>query len=231
MRIAILDLTTLPDAMQAGLPTAGALIEAWLAPALPEAQFTRHAVAQEAAPLPALETLDGVVLSGSELGVYDQTPWMEPLRAYLDTLRAARLPVYGICFGHQIMADTWGGRAQKAASGLAVGARSFEIEGRATLAHLWHGDQVTEVPPEATVTARAAHCPVGALVYDFPARSVQFHPEFTLPYLRALLAGGRGSFIEEAEADAALASMNGTPVDPDLEAEATAAFFRGAGGS
>lgn len=226
MRIAILDLTTHPEPLLSGLPTAGRMIEAWLSPAMPEADLRIVDVANEGAPLPALDDFDGVVLSGSEVGVYDETPWMAPLRAFLHAVRAAGKPVYGICFGHQIMADTWGGKAEKAATGIAVGACSFEVEGETVDAHVWHKDQVTAVPPGARVTGSAGHCPVGALAYDFPARSVQFHPELTEGELRTLFARGRGVLIEGEQADAAVASFARAQVAVDLQAREAAEFFR-----
>jgi len=123
MRIAILDLTTHSEPMLSGLPKVGIQIEKWLSPALPEATFSST--------VPALGTFDGVVVSGSEFGVYDQTPWMQPLRAFLLAVKAAGKPIFGICFGHQLMADTFGGKAEKTDSGFAVGVRAFDIEGEA----------------------------------------------------------------------------------------------------
>ena len=177
--------------------------------------------------MPALDSFDGVVLSGSEKGVYDDAPWMAPLRAFLDDVRAARKPVYGICFGHQIMADTWGGKAEKVAD-IAVGACAFTMEGEAADAHVWHKDQVTAVPPGARVTGWAAHCPVGALAYDFPAISVQFHPELTESVLRDLFARGRDILLDGGDADAAVASFERAQVAVDLQAREAADFFRGA---
>jgi len=226
MRIAILDLTTHSEPMLSGLPKVGIQIEKWLSPALPEATFCSTEVATKNEPLPALGTFDGVVVSGSEFGVYDQTPWMQPLRAFLLAVKAAGKPIFGICFGHQLMADTFGGKAEKTDSGFAVGVRAFDIEGEAVETHVWHQDQVIEVPPNATITGTTSYCPVGALAYDFPACSVQFHPEFSERQMRALFERGRDIIIDGDIADQAVASFEGAKVAADLQAKETAAFFR-----
>lgn len=225
MRITILNLTRHPVPMLEGLPTVGQQIETWIAPSLPEAKITITPVA-EGARLPDAETFDGLILSGSEFGVYDDVPWMEPLRAALIGWRDLSKPIFGICFGHQIMADAFGGRAEKVDAGMVVGPRPFVMEGQAVAANVWHQDQVTKVPPGAEVIGHAAHCPVGALRYGFPALSVQFHPEHTHDLLRDIFERGRGTIIEPVVADAAEATFETTSVDVDLMAAEAAAFFR-----
>jgi GMP synthase-like glutamine amidotransferase len=226
MRIAILDLTSHPEPLLAGMPRVGRQITDWLAPALPEATLTSIGVAEEGLSLPQIDAFDGLLVSGSEYGVYDNVPWMRPLRDLLLQTRKAGKPVYGICFGHQIMADTFGGRAEKAASGLAVGAVRFRHDDRETDAYVWHQDQVTAVPPNARVTASAAHCPVGALDYEFPAASVQFHPEYTKTHLQDIFTKVRGIFLDPDQADRALQSLDTSSVPSGLLADKVAAFFR-----
>ncbi len=225
MRIAVLDLTEQQSPLLDGVQRVGETIVEWLAPALPEATFASVGVAY-GADLPELDAFDGLVVSGSDLGVYDVTPWMEPLRGFLLAARDARKPVFGICFGHQIMADTFGGRAEKAACGLVVGRRLYEIAGTVLPTHVWHQDQVTRAPPGAKVTGAADYCPIGVLEYGFPGLSVQFHPEYSRPKLEKLFALGRDRFISAEAADAALASFRDGEVDDTLFAAETAGFFR-----
>lgn len=226
MKIAVLDLTSHPEPEMSGQPRVGFLIRAWLAPALPEAEIFAVDVAQGGAALPVLTCFDGVVVSGSECGVYDDTPWMAPLRQFLLECKAAKKPVFGICFGHQIMADTYGGKAEKAQAGNIVGARQFNLKGKQIEAHVWHQDQVVTAPPHATITATAPYCPIGALEYDFPAASVQFHPEYSASHLRDLWDIFRGKFLTEQERADAIGSVAGVSVPVDLQAKETAAFFR-----
>jgi len=53
-----------------------------------------------------------------------------------------------------------------------------------------HQDQVAKAPPGADVLIASPQSPLGGLVYDFPALSVQFHPEFGPDYVQSLLDGG-----------------------------------------
>lgn len=225
MRIAVLDLTTHPEPLLSGLPRVGAQVADWMRRGLPEADYACYGIAEEGAALPAVEAFDGLVLSGSEFGVYDDVPWMQPLRQLLRETREAGKPIFGICFGHQIMADVFGGKAEKMHDPV-MGRQHFTFEGREVEAHVWHKDQVTQVPPGATVVGSAPYCPVGALSYDFPAASVQFHPEYSEAQLRALYDRFAGTEITEAQRDTALASFEGSRVSPDLAAAEMAAFFR-----
>jgi len=223
MKIAVLDFTRQTGDAFADVPTVGETLIDWLAPAMPAAQLVVVPVAYGAA-LPSPGDFDGYLLSGSELGVYDAPAWMAPTRAFLRAARAAGKPMFGICFGHQLMADEFGGKAEKAACGNQIGVRRYEMGGAAFDTQVWHGDQVTRVPPGATVTGRAAYCPVGALVYDFPAMSVQFHPEYSRERLEELW-GILADELDCGEVAAALASQEGVSVSKSLMAREAADFF------
>lgn len=224
MKIAILDCATLIDPTLVKYHSIGALVRAWLVPHLPEAEFRIIPIAHGAA-LPGLDDHDGFLLPGSECGVYDETPWMEPLAEYLRCLRTAAKPVMGICFGHQMMAQTFGGRACQAGLGMCAGARQFSIANRKIDAHVLHQDQVIEVPPGARVTGGADYCPNGVIEYGFPAMSIQFHPEYPTSFVADVIDILEGDMLEPADAAAARASLS-SPVDGALFAQETAAFYR-----
>ena len=226
MRIALLEMTSHPLPLLEGLPRTAQQIREWIEPHLPEAEFFVANVVDGAA-LPALSDFEGVIVGGSEFGVYDDTDWMQPLRLFLQACRDQSKPVFGICFGHQIMADVYGGKAEKAVIGNVVGCRAFDYGGGNPDAYVWHQDQVTKVPPAARVTGSADHCPVGALDYEFPARSVQFHPEYTAEHLRDLFIRGRDIIVTPEDADAGLTELRTANVPGDLAASQAAALFRG----
>lgn len=222
MRLAILDCVA-PDALVAKYGPTGDVVAAWLRRGLPEAKTARIDL-PAGDPPPAPEAFDGYVISGSEKGVYDDTPWMAPLRRFLEDVRGRR-PVLGICFGHQIMADVWGGRAEKLDIGFITGAQRFDLNGRPVMAHVAHQDQVTAAPPAARVIASTPYCPVAGLAYDFPALSVQFHPEYREGFVDDMIDMFGEQLMSAEEIAAAKASLKGE-VGPDLFAEEAAAFFR-----
>lgn len=225
LKIAVLDLTEPMPGVLDGIPRVSETIANWLSPALPEAELQSFDIVS-GADFPVLANIDGVVVSGSEHGVYDDLPWMQPLRGFLRSVRQANMPVFGICFGHQIMADTFGGKAEKAPQGLHIGMRQFEISGQDVPTHVWHKDQVTQAPPNTRIWAKAAYCPIGALEYDFPAMSVQFHPEYGKSLLYSVFERGMGRFVTDdmvAEADR---SFEDGEAERALVASNAADFFR-----
>ncbi len=224
MHIAVLDLCK-PDARLAHYGNLGSLITRWLTPHLPEAKLSELNIATGAA-LPKVNDYDGYILSGSEKGVYDEADWMQPLRTLLLQLRAANIPVFGICFGHQLMADTYGGKAEKSTHGFVVGPREFNTDTGQYAARVMHQDQITQVPPSAKVTASASYCPVAALQYDFPARSVQFHPEYPHHFIAEATELFDGNLMTKQEAADSRQSLAQYTVADDLYGAETAAFFR-----
>ncbi len=226
VKIAVLDLCNWPPEFMSGEPKFGEVLATWLARGVPEADLPLIDV-EGGAPLPDVGDYDGYVISGSDKGVYDDTPWMVPLRAFLIGARNAGKPLLGICFGHQIMADVFGGKAEKVGPP-EVGVRRFELDGGPVPAHVWHQDQVTVQPPGTRVLAKADYCPFGGLEYEFPALSVQFHPEYTRAYLSGFLERSRGEILSRDQTDAALYQIASGDVAENLFADRSGQFFRAA---
>lgn len=159
----------------------------------------------------------GAIVTGSAAGVYDDLPWIPQL---LDWLRAARgrTRLVGICFGHQAMAQAFGGRVVKSPKGWGVGAHDYSVVSRepwmddslSVRLPASHQDQVVEKPPGAEVWAASDFTPFAALAYrDQPAISMQPHPEFRPDYAKALIEARRGKVYAEDEANRAVASLGG----------------------
>jgi GMP synthase-like glutamine amidotransferase len=135
------------------------------------------------------------VVTGSPAGVYDDLPWIEPLKAFLREAKG-RAALVGVCFGHQVMAEAFGGKVEKSDRGWGVGLHRYEVLDRRpwmdaapTIAiPASHQDQVVQAPLNATVIAGSAFSPYGAFAYDDqPAISIQLHPEFEPEYAQALV--------------------------------------------
>jgi GMP synthase-like glutamine amidotransferase len=158
---------------------------------------------------------DAYVVTGSSAGVYDGDPWIGQL---LEFLRSARgqAKLVGICFGHQAMAQAFGGKVIKSPRGWGVGLHTYRVlehepwmdAAETIAAPASHEDQVVELPPGARIVAASAFSPFGMLEYGSGAVSLQLHPEFDPAYAEALIEARRGTRFEDDQADAAIASLH-----------------------
>lgn len=237
MRIGILETGEVAEDLRARHGDYPAMFRSLLSVADPTLDFfTVRVVAGEMPARP--QGADGWLVTGSRHGVYDGLPWIAPLAAFLRECVAARVPVVGICFGHQILAEALGGRAVKSDRGWGLGVQDYEIVARPSwLTHVpdrfavraLHQDQVVALPADATVLARSPHCALAAVAYGDPedpdAVSLQPHPEFGAAFMDELLALRAGTAFPTADADAARATLS-RPVASDAWARLIVDYFR-----
>lgn len=180
------------------------------------------------------EDCDAYIVTGSAAGVYESDPWIGEL---LDFLRSAKgkAKLVGVCFGHQAMAQAFGGQVIKSPKGWGIGEHEYRVLGQEP----WmdaaapirlpasHQDQVVALPPNAEVIVASDFAPMAGLAYrDQPAISIQPHPEFDPAYAAALIEARRGKVYPDAQADAALASF-GKPDDRARVGRWIGDFLRG----
>lgn len=185
--------------------------------------------------LPEPSACEAVLITGSPFGVYDSTPWMDPLRNFIRGVFAAKRPMIGVCFGHQVIADAMGGDVRKSPKGWGVGRHVYEVTGKrdwmagagASVAlSVSHQDQVITPPAGAATLARSAHTDHAMLAYtDAPVMSLQGHPEFSDDFVAQLYAARRGKSLTDAQVDGAIASLN-SPVDSVLVGQWMARFLK-----
>jgi GMP synthase-like glutamine amidotransferase len=219
MRIGVLETGEVSDDLRAHHGDYPAMFARLLHAVDPALEFATISVVR--GEMPAAPTqADAWIVTGSRHGVYDGLPWIEPLKAFLRDCVAEGVPVIGVCFGHQILAEAMGGRVEKSAKGWGVGVHDYEVVERPSwmtslpdrfAVGAMHQDQVTTRPEGATVLATSPFCEFAALAYGDPERpsaiSVQAHPEFEAPFLDELIVLRAGANIPEPLAAAARASL------------------------
>jgi GMP synthase-like glutamine amidotransferase len=167
---------------------------------------------------------DGWLITGSRHGAYEPHPWIPPLEDFIRKAYAAHVPVVGICFGHQIIAQAMGGKVEKFAGGWTVGPTDYDFGGEKITLNAWHQDQVTTAPPGAEVVATTSFCENAALLYDDRMFSVQPHPEFQNDFVEGLINfRGRG-LVPDTLLDAAIRRLDSQPDSPRM-ADRIATFF------
>ncbi len=168
---------------------------------------------------------DGWLITGSRHGVYEDHPWIPPLEQFIRDVYASGVPMAGICFGHQIMAQALGGKAEKFDGGWSVGHVSYQLDDSDEAASIlaFHQDQVTKLPPEATRTGSTAFCENAFITYRGAAMSMQPHPEFSDEFMRDLIAA-RGDILPDHIRQQSLDGL-GQPLAREKIAEKLRHFF------
>ena len=225
MKLTIIETGHVPASISADWPSYPAMFEALLAPHMPGLNIETIAL-YSAAALPDPADLNAILITGSAAGVYDDTPWMQPLFQFIRAAAAACTPQIGICFGHQAIACALGAKVTKSDKGWGIGRHIYDIctrpdwLGDSTAASfalgVSHQDQVQSLPPGAQTVASSEFCPHAAI--DYPAAtaiSFQGHPEYSPEFSCALYGIRKGTILADDKVDAACDSFD-QPLDNNL---------------
>ncbi|HEU4618993.1 MAG TPA: glutamine amidotransferase [Gammaproteobacteria bacterium] len=201
------------------------LIRATVGGAWPGPWLVADVTAPDAAPT---DRVAGVVVTGSPARIADQTEWMRRAQARLADLVARRVPVLGICFGHQMLAVALGGRSGPNPAGREIGTvlvrrrRPDELLGggnapRSFYASTTHLDTLLELPPGAEALADTERDRYAAVRFGPRAWGLQFHPEMDGDVV-ARYIGARAEALraEGLDPDALLADCRDTPESAEL---------------
>jgi GMP synthase (glutamine-hydrolysing) len=156
--------------------------------------------------LPEPRSAAAFVITGSSANVPTREPWMLRAEAWLREVVAAGTPTFGICFGHQILAQALGGEVQKNPRGREMGSVHIDRVGHDPLfeglpdrfvANVTHVDTVARLPPGAVALARSEREDYHAIRFSETCYGVQFHPELDAEVMRSYVETRRA--ILEAE--------------------------------
>lgn len=150
--------------------------------------------------LPSAGSLSGVIITGSPAMVTDQTEWMRSLAAWIPEVVQQKIPLLGVCFGHQLLAQAMGGAVDYHPEGREIGTVAIELteEGMRDpllgylpgtfTAHVTHAQTVIRLPANARRLAANSYESHHAFRVGECAWGVQFHPEFTADIMRVYVS-------------------------------------------
>lgn len=168
---------------------------------------------------------DGWLISGSRHGAYEDLPFIRPLEDFIRAAYAEGVPMVGICFGHQILAQALGGKVEKFKDGWSVGSTDYDFGGETLSLNAWHQDQVVEAPVDAEVIASSDFCRYAGFSYKGKAMSLQPHPEFERGEVDMLLTARAPGVVEPDRIEGAAARLD-RPSHNRVMADRIAAFFK-----
>ena len=232
MRIAIFMAQTDTSAFARAHPDDGQKFAALLRTARPGWTCDVHRVAF--GDFPERLEADAGLITGSIASANDVDGWIARLEEIVRDFASAGRPLYGACFGHQIVARALGGQVGPNPDGWRFGlvetmhadSPSWMAPARPlTLLHSAHSEQVTRMPPGAIALGASPGCPVAAMALGRHIATTQYHPEMDRAFLHGLVPLLRGT-VPDAQLDAALAETRAA--DNALYAQWIAGFFEAA---
>lgn len=186
----------------------------------------------------SIDACDGYLITGSKFSAYEDLPWIHRLKSLIQEIHQAKLPMIGVCFGHQVIAEALGGKVEKFKGGWGVGIHQYTIdqalpdvipESQKTLTiNAFHQDQVSVLPEGAEPFASSEFCEYAGLVYGDKILTVQAHPEFTIPFTDALVSSDRADAVPADTRQTALNKLKApdATLDSGVLSQMMQNFFR-----
>ena len=182
---------------------------------------------------------DGWIVTGSPHGVYEDHSWIPTVSQLINNIYEANLPIFGVCFGHQLIAQALGGHVEKSEKGWGLGLHTYQVNNKpdymsnlseeVTL-NICHQDQVLRPPQGATVYAKSEFCENAGFYIKDKVLTMQAHPEFLVDFTKDLLnfrSEDEGGYIPQEVVDKAIYGLEDNPsrVESKHFAETIRRFF------
>jgi len=136
-----------------------------------------------------LDDVSSIIITGSPSMVTSFEPWSISTSKWIKNIAKKNIPILGICYGHQLLAQTFGGTVDFHELGEEKGEVEIELTEAGKkdpllgvlpahfLAYASHSQTVTKLPENAIVLAKNNFEPFHAVAYGPKIWGVQFHPE------------------------------------------------------
>ncbi|XP_058081348.1 gamma-glutamyl peptidase 5-like [Magnolia sinica] len=181
---------------------------------------------------------DGFVVTGSCHDAHGNDAWICKLLALLKKLHSLQKKVLGICFGHQILCRSLGGKTGRAINGWDIGLTTINFSPSKSLAALQipssltiiecHRDEVRELPPCAEVMAWSEKTGIEMFKCGDHIMGIQGHPEYTKDILMHLIDRLlQRDLIQSCHVEAAKASLEAYELDEEAWKKLCKSFLKG----
>lgn len=167
------------------------------------------------------QACDAYLITGSPASVYGDAAWITWLMNFVQAAHTQQIPMIGICFGHQLIAQALGGQVTSAPNGWHLGLLTFDLLAQPLwmlsqpkqirLYHINH-DQVIELPPGAQLLGYSDACPNSMYSVGEHILCLQGHPEQPLRAMKNFISE-LGEAVPAPVAAAALRSFE--TAEPD----------------
>ena len=187
--------------------------------AKPEFEYENYLIAEGEFP-DSPDACDAYLITGSPKGVYESDLWLATLKIFIQDSYTAGKKLIGICFGHQMIAYSLGGRAEKSEKGWGLGQKRFDLYTEKPwmtnfLEHpslyFVHQDQVMALPPEAELLGGNEFCPNLFYTIGNQVLGIQGHPEFPKILIQEIIESRELVVGEKLQAEALHSLEKGEP--------------------
>ncbi|WP_424830383.1 type 1 glutamine amidotransferase [Ruegeria sp.] len=179
-----------------------------------------------------VSAFDGVMITGSPASVTEDAAWMQRLEDLVKEVVDQKIPLFGACFGHQIIAKSLGARIIRNPEGWAHGriknrrVASLPWSDQESGWHLYgsHIEQVGSLPDGAQRVFESPGCPIAGFIFGERVFTVQHHPEMTKEFMTDLVEE-YADYVGEDVTRTARQSLSKGPADRAGFAHEMVAFF------
>ena len=161
--------------------------------------------------LPELINYSGIIITGSHSDVTDPETWIENLSEWILSAKKYTLPVLGICFGHHLLAQAFGGTVDFHPEGQELGCVDVKLNKNGEKDHLLgalptdfyayanHAQTIKTLPENALTLAYNDFDKTHAFSLNDHIWGVQFHPEYTGEIMKAQIRAQRKTLLKNGK--------------------------------